>query len=149
MSDNLVIFGQTYNNVAGVKATDTQDQTVIFRSGGDSSTPVNIAVYDNRVEDYSSTDVTSAYCYGKVVVINICCKVKKTLTTAQTTLYTMPEGYRPQSFAVFMGLQMHNQSQTQTTFYGGVNPGNGNVNIFHTGTVQNDAFVGQVVYTID
>lgn len=34
MSDSLVVFGQTYNNVAGFKATDTNGNTVVFETGG-------------------------------------------------------------------------------------------------------------------
>ena len=34
MADNLVIFGQTFNNVAGIKATNTQSNIETFTKGG-------------------------------------------------------------------------------------------------------------------
>lgn len=34
MSDNITIFGQTYTNVTGIKATDDNGNTVTFESGG-------------------------------------------------------------------------------------------------------------------
>lgn len=58
---DLVIFGQTYTNVAGVKATDTDDNVVTFEAGGDFDALVNGSI--TSIES-DVTSVRSGVCMG-------------------------------------------------------------------------------------
>ena len=107
---------------------------------------VTLAVYGSRVENISSTEKTNAYKAGKVIVINGACNVLANLTSAQTTLFTIPQDFRPSDYVFFIAKLKKSGSDTYCNAE--INTTNGNINFTHGGLSAGDTVRFQCVYTI-
>ena len=107
---------------------------------------VSIPVYGNRVENVSSSETINSYISGKVIVINAACKVLTNLTSAQTTLFTVPQDCRPTDYVFFIAKLK--KSGTDVYCNAEINTSNGNINFTHGGLSTGDTVRFQCVYTI-
>ena len=102
--------------------------------------------YDNRTEPYDSTHYTTAYVVGNIVVINIDCLITKTLTSSQTTLFTLPMEYIPKGSGVCIAFM--DKGGTKSVIRVDVNKPNGNINFHHGGASRGNVLSCSFIYVI-
>lgn len=100
--------------------------------------------YDERCENIAAGEETFVMKFGSVHVAIVCVKMKKTLTSSQTSIFTLPSGYNSP-----VGYQPFNFLYNRTTgkIYQVNVSGAGNVNVLNRGELAiNDQLLGEIVW---
>ena len=100
--------------------------------------------YDSRCENIATGEETFIFKYGNIYMAVICVKIKKTLTSAQTSIITLPSGIdAPVSYQPWGIIYNRTTGKLYQTNVSGA----GNINIINRGELNiGDNLLGQIIW---